>query len=91
MAKRGWTMIGGPALPAEKGRASGGVCILVRSHLGSWAPDDGCLQPGRAARCYIRPSELGVIMIGTVSWDGRASAQVAVPDRMGTGTTPHMP
>eukprot|EP00959_Pyramimonas_sp_CCMP1952_P288554 6034392-Pyramimonas_sp.AAC.1 len=65
MAMRGWTTFGGPALPTEKGRASGGVCILVRSHLDCWAPDDGCLQHGRAARCYIRSSELGVIMIGT--------------------------
>eukprot|EP00959_Pyramimonas_sp_CCMP1952_P381926 8003301-Pyramimonas_sp.AAC.1 len=66
MATRGWAMFGGPALPTEKGRASGGVCILVRSHLDCWAPDDGCLRPGRAARCYILSSELGVILMGTV-------------------------
>eukprot|EP00959_Pyramimonas_sp_CCMP1952_P080267 1677716-Pyramimonas_sp.AAC.1 len=76
MARLGWTMRGGPALPAEK-RARSRRRVLSSSVASGQMLLDGprrekmhtcerCQDPGRAARCYIRSAELGAIMVGTV-------------------------
>eukprot|EP00959_Pyramimonas_sp_CCMP1952_P246146 5144877-Pyramimonas_sp.AAC.1 len=60
MARMGWNMYGGPAVLTDKGRVSGGVCVLCRAFLDTWAPDERALSPSRAARCYFRSEELGM-------------------------------